>query len=75
MVANFTFTWYLLAYTQQCKVRIKGKVEESRERSNTLLHTLMYYLLKREPSGRLRLFEFKKVKLANVVEGDQKASF
>ena len=27
-------TWYLLANTQQYKVRIKGKVEQSKERSS-----------------------------------------
>ena len=37
--------------TQQYKVRIKGKVEQSRETSSALPYTL-----KREPSGRPRLW-------------------
>ena len=40
--------------TQQYKVHIKGKVEQSRERDYppTHTHTLVWYLFKREPSGR-----------------------
>ena len=34
-------TWYLLLNTQQYKVRIKGKVEQYRERSSALLYTLV----------------------------------
>ena len=41
-----------LLNTQQYKVRIKGKVEQSRERSSALPHTS---LLKKEPSCRPRL--------------------
>ena len=37
--------------TQQHKVRIKGKVEQFRERSSALLYTSVLQLLKREPSG------------------------
>ena len=44
-----------LLYTQQYKVRIKGKVELSRERSSALPYTSVQLLLKREPSGRPRL--------------------
>ena len=40
-----------LLNTQYYKVRIKGKVEQSRERSSDLLYTSVLYLLKREPSG------------------------
>ena len=32
-------TWYLFAYTQHYKVRIKGKVEQSREMSSALPYT------------------------------------
>ena len=32
-------TWYLLLNTQQYKVLIKGKVEQSRERSSALPYT------------------------------------
>ena len=42
---------YLLS-TRQYTVRIKGKVEQSRERSSALPYTSMYQLLKREPYGR-----------------------
>ena len=45
---------YLLN-TQQYKVRIKGKMEQSWERSSALLCTSVLKLLKREPSGRPRL--------------------
>ena len=44
-----------LLNTQLYKVRIKGKVEQSRERSSALSYTSVLYLLKREPSGRPRL--------------------
>ena len=44
-----------LLNTQQYKVRIKSKVEQSRERSNTLPYTSVWSLLKREPSGRPRI--------------------
>ena len=40
---------------QQYKVLIEGKVEQSRERSYALPYTSVLQLLKREPSGRLRL--------------------
>ena len=40
---------------QQYKVCIKGKVEQSRERSSALPYTSVLQLLKREPSGRPRL--------------------
>ena len=40
---------------QHYKVRIKGKVEQSRERSSALPYTLVSKLLKREPSGHPRL--------------------
>ena len=40
-----------LSNIQHCKVRIKGKMEESREKSSALPYTLG----KRKPSGRLRL--------------------
>ena len=41
-------TWY----SQDYKVRIKGKVEQSREKSSALISTSVLLLLKREPSGR-----------------------
>ena len=44
-----------LLNTQYYKVRIKGKVEQSRERSNALPYTLMLRLSKKEPSGRPQL--------------------
>ena len=44
-----------LLNTQQYKVRIEGKIEQSRERSSALPYTLVSYLLKREPSGHPRL--------------------
>ena len=40
-----------LLSTQHYKVRIKGKVEQSREWSGTLHYTSVWELLKREPSG------------------------
>ena len=44
---------YLLN-TQQYKVRIKGKVQQSWEMSRALAYTSVKYLLKRKPSGRPR---------------------
>ena len=44
-----------LLNTQHYKVCIKGKVEQSRERSSTVPYTSVWKLLKREPSGRPRL--------------------
>ena len=44
-----------LLNTQHYKVRIKGKVEQSRERSIALLYTQVQQLLKREPQGHPRL--------------------
>ena len=45
-----------LINTQQYKVRIKGKVEQSRERSSALPYISVLWLLKREPSGRRLYF-------------------
>ena len=44
-----------LLNTQQYKVCIKGKVEQSRERSSAPSYTSVWKLLKREPSGRPQL--------------------
>ena len=44
-----------LLKTQQYNVSIKGKVEQSRERSCTLPITSVLGLLKKQPSGRPRL--------------------
>ena len=44
-----------LLNTQQYKERIKGKVEQFRERSSALPYTSVLLLLKRGPSGRSRL--------------------
>ena len=44
-----------LLNNQQYKVRIKGKVEKSRERRSDLTNTSAYKLLKREPSDHPRL--------------------
>ena len=44
-----------LLNTQHYKVRTKGKVEQSREWSSTLPYTSVLQLLKREPSGHLRV--------------------
>ena len=44
-----------LLNTQHYKVRIKGKMEQSREWSSALPYTLVYYLLKRETLGHPRL--------------------
>ena len=41
--------------TQHYKVLIKGKVEQSKEWSSDLPYTLVWLLLKREPSGHPRL--------------------
>ena len=45
----------VLLNTQQVKVRIKGKVKQSREWSSTLSYTSVWQLLKREPSDHPRL--------------------
>ena len=45
-----------LLSTQHYKVRINGKVEQSRERSSALPYTSVWKLLKREPSGHPRLW-------------------
>ena len=44
-----------LLNTQHYQLRIKGKVEQSREWSSALSYTLMEKLLKKEPSGHPRL--------------------
>ena len=44
-----------LLSTQHYKVRIKSKVEQSRELSGALRYTSVWQLLKREPSGDPRL--------------------
>ena len=44
-----------LLYTLNDKVKIKGKVVQSREWITTLLYTLVLQLLKREPSGNSQL--------------------
>ena len=44
-----------LLNTQHYKVRIKGKVEQSKERSSVLPYTSMGLLLKGEPLGPPRL--------------------
>ena len=44
-----------LLNSQHYKVRIKGKVEQSRERSSAFLYTSVWLLLKRDPSGHHRL--------------------
>ena len=48
-----------LLNTQHYKVRIKGKVEQSREWSCALPYTSVWKLLKREPSGNPRLICIK----------------
>ena len=40
-----------LLNTQQYKVRIKGKVKQSRERSSAIPYTLVYQLLKKVAFG------------------------
>ncbi len=45
-----------LLSTQHYKVRIKGKVEQSREMSGSFPYTLVYYLSKRKPSGHPQLW-------------------
>ena len=44
-----------LLNTQHYKVRIKSKVEQSREWSSTLPYTLVLWLLKKEPLGHPQL--------------------
>ena len=44
-----------LLNTQYYKLRIKGKVEQSREWCSTFLYTLVSYPFKKEPSDRPRL--------------------
>ena len=44
-----------LLNTQQYKLCIKGKVEQSMERSSALLNTSVLQRLQKEPSGRSRL--------------------
>ena len=44
-----------LLNTQHYKKRIKVKVEQSQERNSALPYTLVWQLLKKEPSGRFRL--------------------
>ena len=44
-----------LLNAQHYKVRIKGKVEQSRKRCSALLYTLVWQLLKREPLGHPQL--------------------
>ena len=44
-----------LLNTQHCKVKIKGKVDQSWEWSSSLPYTSVLQLLKREPSGHSRL--------------------
>ena len=44
-----------LLNTQHYKVRIKGKLEQSREWSSALPYTSVLWLLKREPSGHPQL--------------------
>ena len=41
--------------TQRYKVCIKGKVEQSRERSSTLPYTLVFVAIEKEPSSNPRL--------------------
>ena len=45
----------VLINTQHYKLRLKGKVDQSREWSSTLSCISVLYLLKREPSGHPRL--------------------
>ena len=45
-----------LLSTQQYKVRIKGNMEQSREKSRVLSYTSMWQPLKKEPSGHPRLW-------------------
>ena len=45
-----------LLNTQQYKVCMKGEVEQSWERSSAFPYTSVLWLLKREPSGRHRLW-------------------
>ena len=50
--------WCLMppCLTQYYRVRIKGKMEQSRERSSAFTYSLVLYLSIREPSGHLRLW-------------------
>ena len=45
----------VLLNAQRYKVRIKGKVEQSREEGSALPYTSVYYLLKRDPLVQPRL--------------------
>ena len=47
-----------LLNTQHYKVRIKGKVEKSRERSSALSYSSVLQLSKREPSSMVAKFTF-----------------
>ena len=61
-----------LLNTQQYKVHIKGKVEQSRERSSTLLYTSVQKPLKRKPSSQQLYFflnRFSKCKGSNSIQG------
>ena len=46
-----------LLNSQHYKVRMKGKVEQSRERSSALSYTFVYKLSERDPSGQPRLLD------------------
>ena len=62
--------------TQQYKVRIKGKVEQSRERSSALPYNSVSQLMKREHSGRprLRLATFSIILDTDLLPPDNKGS-
>ncbi len=45
----------ILISTQHYKVRIKGRIEQSREWSSALPYTSLWQLLKRKPSGHPQL--------------------
>ena len=45
-----------LLNSQQYRVRIKGKVEQSKQRRSALPYPKVYKLMKREPSHRTRLW-------------------
>ena len=71
---------FALFNTQHYRVKIRDKMEQSRERDSALPYTSVSYILKREPSNhpRLRSPTFtivSKVKLATIVEGNPKAPF
>ena len=56
-----------LLNTEHYQVRIKGKVEQSRERSSALPYTSIVQLLQREPSDRPRLVtHFSFIEILNV---------